>query len=103
MKTRVLYVSPDNTIKIELVYIVIKVLKIYPGIGKTYPKHTQCLVYINNILAGFSTVIKHEFDEDNQNYAYKLVTKKAMKFINTKFIRKEVWKRVNSELKLFDI
>jgi len=92
------YTTKDTSLNIKIEYKVARSFKNYPGIGKAWPKETQCLVYINGLLRGNGSVIKHEKDLDNQEYAYKLATKKAINCINLKFIRKEIWEILNNKL-----
>lgn len=90
--------SEDKSLNIRLVYIVKTTLRYYKGLGPSYVKCTQCLCFINGLLVGFDEVIKHYKDDDNQKYAYKFVTKKVIKKINLKFIRKEIWAKVLVEI-----
>ena len=91
------YQTKDKSIDIKLVYIVKRQLKMY-YIGKTWPKHTQCLFYYNGLLRGFGTVVLHYTDKDNQRLAYKLATKKAIVDYTQRWLRKELWKTVITEL-----
>ncbi len=88
------YKTPDNSIRIKLVYSIGRELKQYAGIGKSYPPQTQCLFFVNGFLRGCGTVVKHEKDKNNQNFAFKLATKKALADFKCKWIRKEIWKIV---------
>jgi hypothetical protein len=92
------YSTEDDSIKVKLVYIVNRRFHNYEGIGKSWPKHTQCLMFINGLIAGYGEVVKHEKDEDNQKYAYLLATKKVMDKIQLKFIRKEIWEKVKDKI-----
>ena len=93
------YTSQDKSIEVRLVYIVKRRLRFYKGIGKSWPKHTQCLAFVNGLIVGYGEVIKHENDADNPNFAYKEATKKVMGKINIKSIRQELWKILHSVLK----
>lgn len=90
----IVYKTNDESIQITLKYIVGRGFHNYPGIGKSWPKHTQCLCFVNGLMKGFGEVVKHEKDPDNQKLAYKLATKKAIDKIGLKFVRKELWLRV---------
>jgi len=94
------YTTQDKTIEVKLVYIVKQRLHNYPGIGKSWPKHTQCLAFVNGLLSSYGEVVKHEKDLDNQSYAFKEATRKALNKINLKCIREELWKKVLTEIKL---
>lgn len=91
------HITSDKSYEVKLVYIVKHRLHFYRG-NKSYPKHTQCLCFINGLIVGFGEVIKHENDIDNQNFAYKLATKKVINNINCKFIRKELWGKLFNNL-----
>jgi len=97
MKT-INYETSDKSIKIRLEYLTGHPLRMY-YVGKSYPKTTQCLMYVNGFLRGTGTVIKHEKDIDNENLAVRLATKKALPSLNIKFLRGEVWKLVLKETK----
>jgi len=92
------YISDDKSIQIKLTYIVTHNLEI-SSFGKSWPKHTQCLLFYNGLLKGFGTVIKHEKDKDDPKLAIKLCTKKATECINSKWLRKDLWKIVLDNLK----
>ena len=87
------YITNDKSIHIRLEYLVGYPLRMY-YVGKTYPRTTQCLMYMNGIHRKTGTVIKHKKDEDNPNLAIRLVTKKALSALNMKCLRDEVWKLV---------
>jgi len=92
------YITNDKSIEVKLVYIVKTRLHNYGGIGKTWPKHTQCLMFVNGLLAGYGEVVKHEKDTDNQKFAFKEATNRVMNKMNLKFIREELWKKVLKEV-----
>lgn len=93
------YSTEDKSINIQLVYIVKNNMRMYRGIGKSWPKQTQCLLFYNGILKSFGLVTKHIKDEDNPAFAHKLATKKALEGqLRIKWLRKELWKLVLSEL-----
>jgi hypothetical protein len=98
MKTEINYVTDDKSMRIKLVYITGRALRIYHH-GKSWPIHTQCLLFINDLFVTHGHVIKHENDVNNQKYAYILATKKAITGINIKFLRTEIWELVHAELK----
>lgn len=85
----IIYKTKDKSLEIRLQFITGIRLK-YTHLGKGWPKHTQCLMYSNGILDCFETVVKHERDEDNQVYAYRLVAEKCLKKISNKWLRGEV-------------
>jgi len=97
MKT-INYETSDKSIKIRLEYLTGHQLKMY-YLGKSYPKTTQCLMYVNGFLRGTGAVVKHEKDVDNENLGIRLATKKALPSLNIKCIREEVWKLVLEETK----
>lgn len=92
------YKTDDGSIQITLKYIVGRGFHNYPGIGKSWPKHTQCLCFVNGLMKGFGEVVKHEKDLDNQKLAYKLATKKAIEKMNLKYLRKELWLKLLNEI-----
>jgi len=92
------YKSKDESIEIKLVYIVKHRFHRY-SIGKSWPKHTQCLLFVDGLLLGFGEVVKHNQDEDNQEFAYKKATQKILHLINLREIRKELWNKVLNEIK----
>lgn len=79
----------DGTMIIRLEFRVQRRLK-FTHLGKGWPKHTQCLMFIDGLLEHFETIVKHKKDEDNQLYAYKLVAEKCLKTISNKWIRSQV-------------
>jgi len=87
----------DESLTIRLHFIVKNRLK-YTHLGKSYPKHTQCLMYSNDLLDCFETIVKHAKDEDNQAFAYKLVGEKCLKNIRNKWLRGEVRKLLDGAL-----
>ena len=93
----IIYKTTDNSLEIRLQFIVRNRLK-YTHLGKGWPKHTQCLMYSNGLLDCFETAIKHEKDEDNQVYAYRLVAEKCLKTISNKWLRIQVRLMLNEAL-----
>lgn len=97
------YISSDKSINLTLNYIRTRTLKIYPGLGKTFPLTTQCVIIDNKngLVVATGTVIKHEREKgDNYDYAVRLATKKAItNAINTRYIRAEIWNLLDKELK----
>jgi retron-type reverse transcriptase len=85
----VIYKSADSTMTILLQFRVQRRLK-FTHLGKGWPKHTQCLMFIDGLLEHFETIVKHKKDEDNQLYAYKFVAEKCLKNIPNKWIRGQV-------------
>ena len=92
------YKTADESVEIKLVYIVKHRLKVYGGIGKSWPKHTQCLLFMNGLLLGFGEVVKHKEDKDNQAFAFKEATRRVIDKINIKFMREEIWRKVLSAI-----
>ena len=84
--------------EVRLHFIVANKFKRY-HVGKSWPKHTQCLMYENGLLSHFETVIKHSNDEDNPAFAYKLVAEKCLKHIPDKWLRSQVRIKLNEEIK----
>ena len=95
---KITYITPDKSIEVKLVYIVKRRLHNYAGFGKTWPKHTQCLCYINGLFHSFGEAVKHEKDVDDQKFAFKIATGKALLKLNAKDIRQELWKKLFAEL-----
>lgn len=93
----ILYYNDDNILIYRLVYIVTRRLTYY-GKDKTYPLITQCLLYKNNLLVGFGEVVKCQCDENNQALAYVLATKKVLKNIPFRCVRKDIWKIVHERV-----
>jgi len=89
------YITTDNSLKYKLVYITGR--KVFGRTrDKTYPKVTQCLLFTNGLLTSFGQVVKCDSDIDNLEYAVKLVTKKVMKDIWFKSVRKEIWAQLKA-------
>lgn len=95
----IVYKSYDGSLEIRLQFIVKNRLK-SNHFGKNWPKHTQCLMYSNGLLDCFETVVKHEKDQDNQCFAYRLVAEKCLKTIHNKWLRGEVRHLLNEALKI---
>lgn len=94
-----IYTSGDNTLTVKLVYIVKSQIKYYRGVGKAWPKHTQCLVFVDGLFHGFGEVVKHDQDIDNQAFALKLATKKAIVNVDDYYARKALWSKLFNEIK----
>lgn len=92
------YMTEDKSMDIELRFITRKVLRFY-HVGKAWPKHTQCLLFVNGLLKGFETIVKHAYDEDNPQNAYKRVAEQVMKNNLPKHLRNEVRKELNYVIK----
>ena len=88
MKNLTLNVS--DTFRIELVYNVVERFE-YRFNKPTTIKYTQCLLYINGVIENFSSISKHIGDVDNQELAYKTVTKKVLSCVENKTIRTLIW------------
>lgn len=85
----IIYISEDKSLTIRLQFIVKNQLK-YTHLGKSYPKHTQCLMYSNGLLKCFKTIVKHYKDTDDQLFAYKLVAEKCISTIDNKWLRNQI-------------
>ena len=92
------YITEDNSLEIRLQFIIKNRLK-YTHLGKSWPKHTQCLMYSNGLLKCFETVVKHAKDEDNQMYACRLVAEKCLSNISNQWLRSQVRTALNEGLK----
>ena len=68
----------------------------YYYVGKTYPVHTQCVLWCNGLLQDFATVIKHDKDEHDPKFAIKLCGEKVLKSINNKWTRSQVIIELNT-------
>ena len=91
------YVTQDRSVRVQIEYITGFPLKM-TSYGKTYNRTTQAVLKINGFVKDFATVTRHSSDPDNLQYAYKLVTKKILKKLPSKSIRKEIWKQVLQKL-----
>ena len=92
------YKSKDNSYHVELEYFNKCVMKKYPGIGKSYPVLTQCILKINGVLRGFGEVTKHHQDEHNLKYACVYATKKIINKVVFKDTRKILWNELFKKL-----
>jgi len=88
---QILYSTKDNSLNYRLEYITSRPMRKYKGFGKSWPTTTQCIIYENGCLISIGTVVKHDSDEENSILASKLATKKAIRKIKIKFIRKDIW------------
>lgn len=94
----VIYSTSDNSLEIRLQFITKRKLK-YTYLGKSWPKHTQCLLFSNGLLKTFDTIIKHAKDTDNPAFAYRLVAENCLKSIKNKWLRTQVRAEVVKVLK----
>lgn len=94
----IIYQSSDGTLQIRLQFIVVNRLR-NTHLGKSWPKHTQCLMFTNGLLDCFETIVKHQKDQDNQVFAYRLVAEKCLKNISNKWMRTQVRTLLNEELR----
>ena len=92
------YNTKDNSLKYELSYICKPRLQYYRS-NKRYPHFTQCIVFCNGLMLGFSQAVRCECDEHNPKFAYKLVTKKAIDLIKLNFIKDALWTELDKYLK----
>lgn len=91
------YTTSDNSLEINLKFITKRRLH-RTSYGKSYPIHTQCLIFSNGILECFETIIKHDKDDDNTKFAYRLVAEKCIKNIKNKWLRGEIRTELNKFL-----
>tara|TARA_Y100000361_G_scaffold151369_1_gene168685 strand:- start:439 stop:999 length:561 start_codon:yes stop_codon:yes gene_type:complete len=97
-KSDISYVTSDKSLRIEVQYKQSVVTKHY-STGKTPVVQTQCLVYVNGYLDGVGTVACNHRDTHNPATGHREASKKAFECINLKFIRTELWKRLDDVLK----
>lgn len=90
-------ICTSGDIEIRLVFNIQNRLK-YTYLGKGWPKHTQCLMYVNNFLMCSETIVKHERDIDNKAFACRRVAESCMKKISNKWLRAQVRIKLNEEL-----
>lgn len=70
----------------------------YPGVGKCWPKTTQCVIRKGLLIIGIGTVTKHIIDNDNPKYARKYSMKKALTNSPLKYwdeLRSIMWDEIN--------
>ena len=72
-------------------------------VGKTYPLHTSCIMFVNEVPTAMHTVVKHHKDNNNQEFAYKLCAAEVIAKLNSKLLRKEVWKAVFNVFKKYKL
>lgn len=92
------YITKDKSLKYELFYISKPRLQYYRK-NKRYPYFTQCIVFCNGLMLGFSQAVQCECDENNPKFAFKLVTKKAMNLIKIQFIKDGLMTELDKHLK----
>lgn len=61
-------------------------------IGKYFTTITQCLLYKNDLVIGFSTAQRCFTDKQDKRYAHILVTRKLIHLIQTKRSRTNIFK-----------
>lgn len=93
----IIYKTSDGSLEYRLSYIVKNNFRL-THLGKSWPLHTQCLLYCNGLLQHFETIIKHRNEKSNQEFAYKLVSEKCLKSIKGKWLRSQVRIKLNEEL-----
>lgn len=92
------YITTDKSVKYELFYICKPRLQYYRR-NKRYPHFTQCIVFCNGLMIGFTQAVRCECDEHNPIFAFKLVTKKAMELIKLNFIKDALLTELDKALK----
>lgn len=93
----IVYISQDKSVEIRLQFLVNRQLK-YTHLGKGWPKHTQCLMFVNGLLQCFETIVKHAKDEDNQAWAFKRVAEKCIKTLYSKETRMKIREILDKDL-----
>ena len=83
------YETSDKSLKYEFHFIQ-KSKLVMTHLGKTYPKHTQCLMFENGLLKHFSTIKKHSKDDDDLFFALRYTFEDCIKNINLKWLRNEI-------------
>jgi len=96
------YSTQDKSLNYKITFIKTNELHIY-YVGKSYPLTTQCLIFENDLLIGYGTVVKHDKDMDNQQIGYIEATKKAIKNIPIKEIRTNIWEIVLESCKVGEL
>jgi hypothetical protein len=81
-KIDVEYTTSDKSIYVKMTFTRVQRKKIY-HVGKSWPIHTQCVISVNGLVESFATVVKHNIDEDNPQFAYKIASRKATAQLNT--------------------
>lgn len=66
----------------------------YKGLGKAWPKETQCVIKRNGLQIGFGSVVRHAHDEDNPLYAKRASAKKALK----QALPNRIWKSLRVKI-----
>ncbi len=92
------YTTKDNSLKYELFYICKPRLQYYRR-NKRYPHFTQCIVFCNGLIVGFTQAVRCVCDEHNPKFAYKLVTEKAIDLIKLNFIKDALLTELDKYLK----
>lgn len=95
---KIVWISSDKSLHIELHLVCKRRLKYY-YVGKSYPIHTQCLLWVNGLLEFYSHIIKHDKDEHDLKFAFKLAAEKALQSIENKWTRSQVRIELNKFLK----
>lgn len=85
------YSADDGRYTVSVEYLYKRMLK-YTHIGKVYPIHTQAVLKVNGFVKAFSTITKHDADEENMKYAFFTVTKNVFnEYKPSKEIRIHIW------------
>ena len=72
-------------------------LKIYPGIGKSYPLVTQCVIREKDYIVGVGEVVLHKNDKEDSITATRSSLKKSITNIESKNIRSIIFNKVIEE------
>lgn len=86
---KVVWISSDMSLQIELHFVCKQRLKYY-YVGKSYPIHTQCLLWVNGLLESYSHIIKHDRDYHDPKFAFKLAAERVLKSVDNKWTRSQV-------------
>lgn len=93
--------SEDNSIVIQAEFVQGNPQVNYPHVGKSFPKTTQCLLFVNGFLEGSGKVVKSHLDEDNDQIARLRATQKALKgnecLSGYKELRTKLWAQLLEE------
>lgn len=87
----IVYETQSNIVY-KLIYTQTRKMIYSKKIGRIPTIITQCLVYRDNLIIGFSQAQKCQCDSNNPKFAHFLVTKKIMYLIKVKKSREEIWK-----------
>lgn len=89
--------ATQSGIVYKLVYVTTKRMIYSKKIGKISTIITQCLVYRDDLIVGFSQAQKCQCDFNNPRFAHFLVTRKIMHLIRAKKSRENIWKLLKTQ------